>query len=954
MSKLIALLIVILFIGSWVLLNQATATEVKTVIFIYKETLPGQELFIKGGHDAGLVVAGLYPQLAESINYLNRLNPETAALKRHDTTLDWFSDSVLEWTTDKWPDDWGEVKTYSEHGFGEDVDNQWGPHWWKFEVTMPGEVGEWFEFKAFMREKDQAWWENDIHQDNAPYNTVNHWAKKGYLTRVRFNDSWITETPLVTLPVDQPPVADFTVEPVEGNIETEFKVDAAQALDAEDGEQIQLRWDWEHDGHYDTQWRTQKTATHRYAEVGQKNIQLEVRDRQGQTDKKILSVGVLNTPPIAEFTLEPTLGTTQTDFKVNASISSDLEDKTALQVRWDWENDGIYDTDWSFTKTATVRYDSSGLKTIQLQVQDSGNLITTQRHPLQVKEAVIRHYHPGYYSNQLGANLYANGVEFSIWAPKAQQVKVKIVHKKNTQTRHLTPLTADYNQGIWWVFVPKITAGAEYKFLLNQDTELPDPYAHYNRYSNGNSVVVDHSFPWTDEHWQRPAWQDYIIYELHVKDFTSADEDVRTTYRGKYLGIIDKIPYLQKLGISALELMPIAEFPDSGYSWGYNPSLYLAPESSYAVEPTQGQSGVDELKTLINAAHEAGIAVILDLVFNHTSNTDNWLWIIDHEAYFEGNTPWGNRLDTAHPMVKRLGKDAIELFMKHYHVDGFRFDATGNGWIDYTFLFELKNHAVSIDPNVLFIYENLPNNPELKTWGAQWSDGFHDNGVALLCGWNNVTASLFAKHIYFSRDEGWAASPVEAVNYLESHDEDTLAHLLEIAGFGPEAQRWKTRLGAVMLSTSLGLPMIWMGQEFLRNRAGQDIREQPLNWQQLEQNRDIYDYYAGLLRLRRAHPALRLVKHTQGFRWQYAPWESGHDANVIGYSLQTTHPDDKKFVVLLNFNSSPRTINLGFPEAGIWTQVVTETQAANETTLRVEGYQYKVTIEGSSGIIFMK
>jgi len=939
LKKLLLSLVLILAAGS--------AFAVRTVVFIYKVTQPGQDIFIKGGHDAGLVPS-VYPSMSEPITYLNTKNTTTAAIKAADASLDWGSESALDWTCNAWPADWGAKKTYAVDGYGEDPENTMGLHWWKFDVDMAGSAGEWFEFKAFMREGTSEWWETDRAQAGTPYSTINHWGKKGYITKVKFDDNWVEFDPLSVTP-NNPPVASLSVSPASGTVATSFTADASASSDPEDGANVQVRFDWNNDGTYDTAYSSTKTANHSYSSIGTKTIKVEVKDSKGLTATATKSLTINNTPPTASFTVSPASGTLATTFTADASASSDLEDGSAIQVRWDWDNNGSYDTGWSTTKTASHQYSSLGTKTIRLEVKDSQGLTASVTKSVSISDGGSNPF-PGYYSGKLGANLYSDGVEFSIWDPNASSVKVLTINNYVSNYTSLTKISGGVNDSVWWGFVPTAVKGTEYRFVLDQTTYVADPYAQYNRYSSGNSVVVDQStFTWTDSSWTRPGWSYYAIYELHIKDFTSADSTV--VNKGKYKGVIEKLDYLKNLGVTAIELMPISEFPDAGYGWGYNTSLYMSPESGYANSPLHAQDGVDELKELINAAHNKGIAVVLDMVFNHTANNDNWLWTIDSAAYFSGATPWGNRLNTSSAIVQRLGSDTIDLFMRKYHVDGFRFDATGNGWVDYNFLHVLKNHAMSIDPKVYFVYENLPNNPDLKTWGGQWADGFHDNGVNLLCGWNGVTASSFAKYIYYSKDEGWAASPVEALNYFESHDEDTLGRLFGIAGFSDEGKRWKSRVAAVTLATSLGVPMIWMGQEFIRPREGQDISEIPLDWSYLSKFSGVENYYAGVFRLRRDNPALRLDNES-GFAWQYTPWTG--DADVIGYSEQTTDPADKKFVVLLNFNSSSRTVNLGFPENGTWTEVITETAVDQTGTINVSGNSHSVTIQGSSGIIFMK
>ncbi len=163
---------------------------VRTVVYMYKETVTGQDIFIKGGHDAGLV-PGSYPSMSEPITYLNTKNTTTASIKANDASLDWGTESALDWTCNVWPSSWGAKKTYATDGYGEDPENKWGTHWWKFDVNMTGSAGNWFEFKAFLRQGTSETWEPNIGQSGTPQSTINHWGKKGYITRVRFSENWV-------------------------------------------------------------------------------------------------------------------------------------------------------------------------------------------------------------------------------------------------------------------------------------------------------------------------------------------------------------------------------------------------------------------------------------------------------------------------------------------------------------------------------------------------------------------------------------------------------------------------------------------------------------------------------------------------------------------------------------------------------------------------------------------
>lgn len=186
-----------------------------------------------------------------------------------------------------------------------------------------------------------------------------------------------TESVIVSLP-NTAPTASFTVTPTEGTTETDFDFDASGCTDAEDAtSELEVRWDWEDDGVWDTTYGVDKSATHRYDTPGAKTIKLEVRDTGDSTDTvtESVTVSAANTSPTASFTVTPGSGTTETDFDFDASACSDIEDPvTSLEVRWDWENDGTWDTEYSTTKTATHRFTSTGTITINMEVKDTGGL----------------------------------------------------------------------------------------------------------------------------------------------------------------------------------------------------------------------------------------------------------------------------------------------------------------------------------------------------------------------------------------------------------------------------------------------------------------------------------------------------------------------------------------------------------------------------------------------------
>jgi hypothetical protein len=189
--------------------------------------------------------------MSEPIVYNNTLNTTTAAIKANDASLDWGTESALDWTCNAWPTSWGTQKNYSTDGYGYDPENTMGLHWWKFDVMMYGNVGDWFEFKAFMRQSSTEWWEGDIAQANTPYSTINHWGLKGYITKCKYNDPWV-EYVALGISGNKSPTASVTATPNTALVGATITFDASASSDPEDGSAVSVRWDWENDGTYDT------------------------------------------------------------------------------------------------------------------------------------------------------------------------------------------------------------------------------------------------------------------------------------------------------------------------------------------------------------------------------------------------------------------------------------------------------------------------------------------------------------------------------------------------------------------------------------------------------------------------------------------------------------------------------------------------------------------------------
>jgi 1,4-alpha-glucan branching enzyme len=524
----------------------------------------------------------------------------------------------------------------------------------------------------------------------------------------------------------------------------------------------------------------------------------------------------------------------------------------------------------------------------------------------------------------LGATIDGGTTVFRVWAPNADEVFVAgSFNGWNASSRPMTKVA-----GVWQTRVPSVGHGARYKYVIENGGERlwrTDPRARRQTNSVGDSVVWRSDYDWGDDDWVTPYFEDMIIYELHVGTFSGGGDGV-THYPGHFRDVVDRhLDHLLELGINVIELMPIGEFAGE-MSWGYNPSFQFAPESSYG--------SPDDLKYLVDRCHQSGIAVILDVVFNHMGGSDlagNLLDYDGEEIYFypEGNgyreTPWGPRLDYGRTQVRQYIRDTIRSWLEEYHVDGFRVDGTdfikvnAEGW---SVLKEIVQTTDTISRKAIVIGEQLPNDPavtvSIDAGGAgmdsQWNDAFHDNlrnaiGAAAFGDPNMGALAQGMNHFDFGG--------TKAVNYIESHDESAVNGRVTEAADGNDPHsvyaygRGKMSYGLVMFTA--GIPMILHGQEFMEDRRFGDSRGHRIQWSYKDEYRDYFRACRDMTRLRSAIPSLR----SDGYQNVFHVNESG---NVVAWHRWTSSGDDVVIVASLN-NSDFNEYCLGMPLPGEWREI---------------------------------
>jgi 1,4-alpha-glucan branching enzyme len=523
----------------------------------------------------------------------------------------------------------------------------------------------------------------------------------------------------------------------------------------------------------------------------------------------------------------------------------------------------------------------------------------------------------------MGSNLGETGVTFRLWAPNADQVYVMGGFSGWREEQFRLEHEGD---GYWAGHVNEARSGDEYKFFIingSQRLAKNDPYARKLTHSNGNSVIYNPFEDWQDHCFDLPPFNQLVIYEMHIGTFNREDRNGGEV--GTFYSAVAKLDYLKDLGINAIELMPIMEFPGDN-SWGYNPSHPFAVETAYG--------GPEGLKHFIYEAHIRGIAVILDVVYNHFGPSDSDLWQFDGWSengyggiYFyndeRAKTPWGdNRPDFGRKEVRNYIRDNALMWLHAYQCDGLRLDATAMirflGYDDphdrtiledgFSFLRDLNAEISTKFPSKILIAEDLKADavvtaPVSKSglgFHAQWGLGFADyvKRVLLEVDDQHRNLQLIVESLFFSFNN----DVFQRVIFTESHDEvangsSRFPEEIDPGNANGKFAKRKSTLGAITLFTAPGIPMIFQGQEFISQGFFSD--SESLDWGKQEENQGILQLYRDLIRMR-----------------------SGRDESLIGLTghiIKTLHFNQENLVlafsrVHLDFQDRPVLVILNFSD----------------------------------------
>ncbi len=623
-----------------------------------------------------------------------------------------------------------------------------------------------------------------------------------------------------------------------------------------------------------------------------------------------------------------------------------------------------------------------------------------------------------YEGDDLGMTYTKESTKLRVWSPLALSVSVNL-YNKGSRAEEENPfktveMTPDVN-GTWVTTLEGDMNGIYYTYVVTTDTETNeacDPYARTTGVNGNRAMIID--LDATDpEGWEDDVnpnadlrYVDSVIYELHVRDASIHESSgVKDELKGKFLGLIESgtktsggvstvLDHMIDLGVTHVHLLPSYDFATvqedkldddtvSHFNWGYDPQNYNVPEGSYSTDPYNGEVRVSEFKQMVQGLHNAGISVIMDVVYNHVYDSNKFCFNQIVDGYFSrpGSNGSGCGNDTAseRAMVKKYIVDSVNYWVDEYHVDGFRFDLVG--LIDVDTINEIVETVHAKRPDVIFYGEGWTMSTVLTTSAtlatqtnstktpsfAYFSDTIRNalkggtyGGVSkgFISGAASNTAELFA---CFKGMPSWCSTPSQSINYISCHDNNTLYdHITMVTSDATAEQRVAmNKLGAAFYMTAQGIPFFQAGEEFLRSKpdgkGGYDENSyssgdgvNALIWSDLENAayKDVYDYYKGLIAFRKEHAALRMDDALDVN--SNVSQLSGLAANVVGYEIKADAVEDNNIVAVFNANREATSVTL---PAGEWTVYVNALDAGTTALANVSG---TVSVDALSALVLVQ
>ncbi|WP_238650691.1 type I pullulanase [Paenibacillus piscarius] len=609
----------------------------------------------------------------------------------------------------------------------------------------------------------------------------------------------------------------------------------------------------------------------------------------------------------------------------------------------------------------------------------------------------------GYDGDDLGLSYSSAGSDICLWAPTAGEAVLILYDSWQEAEGQRLPMARDV-RGTWRISVPGDLDGKFYTYAVligGQWHEAVDPYARAVGVNGDRGAILDlrktDPVRWTEDKPPLEDPVDAVIYELHLRDL-SVHPASGIKHKGQYLGLAEAgtrgpegiatgLDHIAGLGVTHVQLLPIYDYATESvdetrlaephYNWGYDPKNYNAPEGSYATDPYLPGLRIRELKTMIQALHDRGLRVIMDVVYNHvydgfrvnfTKLVPGYYLRYKKDGQLSNGSGCGNDTASERKMMSRFIVESVLYWAREYHIDGFRFDLMGLH--DIGTMNEIRRRLDELDPSILTIGEGWVMETELaeelranQSQANQmpgighFNDGFRDavKGNIFLhdqkgfisggIGFERNVKVGIAGGIYYAPGLGqYAQEPQQSVNFVECHDNHTLWDklLLSTAGGEDGQRRAMHHLASAIVLTSQGIPFIHAGQEFLRtkglveNSYKSPVEVNWLDWERCAEHGESVDYMKRLIALRAAHPAFRL--RTADEIRDHLVFEEA-PAHSVAFTLRDHAGGDPAQHLYVLYNANPDGAALKLPELGEWSVVFSGAHIArlDNGTLTADG-----------------
>ena len=613
--------------------------------------------------------------------------------------------------------------------------------------------------------------------------------------------------------------------------------------------------------------------------------------------------------------------------------------------------------------------------------------------------------------------------KFTLWAPTAEEVRVLLYDSGNEGSAYQTLSLEMGEDGIWNTSIKEDLKGKFYTFNVKVNGkwlgDTPGIMAKAVGVNGKRAAVID--LRSTDpEGWAndvRPLLKDYadiIVYEMHHRDF-SLDSVSGIRNKGKFLALTELgtttsqgettgIDHLKELGVTHVHILPSYDYasvdeskPDKAqYNWGYDPQNYNVPDGSYSTDPYKPDVRIKEFKQMVQALHKAGIRVVLDVVYNHTFNTEESNFERTVPGYFYRQTKdgkpangsgCGNETASDRAMMRKYMVESVLYWINEYHIDGFRFDLMGIH--DIETMNEIRAAVDKIDPSI-FIYgegwaasapqldqeelamkANIYKMPRIAAFSDEMRDGLRggwddDRKGAFLIGQPGHEMSIkfglvgAVKHPQVINDsvnyskEPWALQPTQMISYVSCHDDMCLADRLKatMPDATDEERASLHKLAETFVFTSQGVPFIFAGDEMMRDKKGiHNSYNSPdsintIDWRNKTIHHDVFDYVRELITLRKNHPAFRMGDADKVRQYmEFLPVEG---SNLVAFILKDNANGDSWKNIIVAFNSRKEPAKLSIP-AGRYTIVCKDGKIKQSGMGQVSGN--KIIVPARSAMI---